>query len=64
MIQPQLNPLQALNSFITRLQRSSKSYPVSYQGAEYHSATSLPDDLTAKLVNVVRHVLDCHADID
>jgi hypothetical protein len=48
---------EALRIFITRLQSGSNSYA----NAGCHITTMLPEQLTAKLANLIRQVLASHS---
>ena len=48
---------EALRVFITRLQSGSNPYA----NAGCHDVTLLPEELTAKLANVIRQVLASHS---
>jgi hypothetical protein len=50
---------EALRVFITRLQSGSTPYA----SAAHHSATLLPEELTAKLANIIRQVLASHSNM-
>jgi hypothetical protein len=50
---------EALRVFITRLQSGSNPYA----SAAHHSATLLPEELTAKLANIIRQVLASHSNM-